>query len=548
MKSSRKIVILISLFTILISLTACGTNDKYGNGRTSKAEYNFDENIASIVVDDVELPDNPKQIMYKYSYLNYAWGCVDYGNIVCADGSVYTYDFSDYEYYESKSTAKDPISDYEFITKYADPICVLDEKTVKTLYALIQKIDLNEKFEAERDAIDAGSRSLNVSPDGETIYIIKDEGDFEGELKGEAAQTAIYYIEENVNPQIKSLREENEEQPIYITPAHSDIVTVETDDWNKPSEEKRFLIQGIDDAKRLGEMYGIDLTQYYNFEPVEYEDCVRYIAVLSPNSNKRIEGFKLVAFDFTPCYDDITDSNSDCGSIVLTEIPKNQLIMKDMIKFYEGWSRVTEFFPEGTDLEENVTALAQKFADENGLTFDADNHFLTKSYINYYFTEKDGEKLSKGINLHILFDKDNYEIIGAYDSDEDNENVPSEVPFIVYDADGSEILRADSTNEFAISPTNDVDNLILYKGQDIRELDALKDNIVMFDDIKDLDSFKETIDVADGEWFSVELYQNLYKYGDNNKEVEYFLSFTITPEYENSDTHFIFYAFDCDPQ
>lgn len=104
---------------------------------------------------------NNKKIIVEDSYINWAWGFVYRGTIICDDGSIYEFSMNDkrYKYLKSYKDLKLNIAILNNKTKYVGKISEEDLKKIKELSKDIK----SENFQKnESGGCDMGQHSIDI--------------------------------------------------------------------------------------------------------------------------------------------------------------------------------------------------------------------------------------------------------------------------------------------------------------------------------------------------------------------------------------------------
>jgi hypothetical protein len=140
----------------------------------------------------LDISPNGSDILIEDAYINYAWGFVYFGQIICADGSIYSFDAS------AKGESDHTFTEgNEFIWEYA----VLEEERVseEDLQKIIEYssgIDPNKQSKRESTAFDAGSdRILLYDYENEKEIVLIEAGDYESRNTSKNADKLVEIIE-----------------------------------------------------------------------------------------------------------------------------------------------------------------------------------------------------------------------------------------------------------------------------------------------------------------------------------------------------------------
>jgi gamma-glutamylcyclotransferase (GGCT)/AIG2-like uncharacterized protein YtfP len=140
----------------------------------------------------IDAPLNSSDILIENSYINFAWGFVYYGQVICVDGSIYSFDAS------AKGESDHTFTELsEFILEYA----VLEEERVseedlQKIREYSSGIDPNQQSKPESTAFDAGSnRILLYDYENKKEITLIESGDYESRNTSKDADKLIKIVE-----------------------------------------------------------------------------------------------------------------------------------------------------------------------------------------------------------------------------------------------------------------------------------------------------------------------------------------------------------------
>lgn len=537
----KKSVALLFVMTAALSLFACskkeGTPDNSGSQAEitqSQTEKVPDSNATptagqvSINIDEVKLPENPKQVIYNQQYTNYAEVPVDEGFMISADGNVYHYDFAcgtELWMRENGKNSGNVISDEDFITTYTLPICQLDEATLKQFYGLIQKVDMNEELKTESAGCDMGSHTKAVSVDGRNFCVLDEYGDYSGTLTGQGAADVLAFIENTVQPVISKWTVPDNLGTAYVTPGHCELVNVKNGDWTIGDSwfsSNNYLVTSKGQADYLKKIYNIDLAEYlsnYNDYYTTVFYAVMYDKVNSTGYNIEYAGCAVNSNGITPIQSEnySAPENDEIGNeseefLTIAEIPAAALFY-----FYDDgyvipeWSVLDEYNSE-------AESYALKIAEEFNGELVPDAYKFTDGSYGFQFRIREGIDRNCIFNINVMCGEQSGEIKGAVLGDYGYLTGPK----YVYDADGKMILSTDNSKPVSLNPASEQkeeDTVILYKGEDICNLDSLKNALLNISDAEGMDEFQDEVIIDDGGWYTIKLTRELKKYSDEGTSI-----------------------------
>lgn len=473
---------------------------------------------------DINLPDNPKQIIYNQNYNNNAETAVNTGYLICADGGIYYYNYAygALPWMEVESDQADKMSDFDYVTTYTTPVGCLDEAVLKEFYDLIQKVDMQEMLQTENVACDAGSRTKSISTDGVQFCILSETGDYEGELTGQGAKAALEFIDKAIKPVISDCSVPYNEENILVIPNHCEVINLKDGNWNikdssHPLESSaKYLIRTKGEADYLKEVYNIDLqdylanyTDYYSY--VYY--ALVYTKVYSTGFNIRYSCFDInsngimpiPSLDYSAPDDEFYDDGTGVQEFVtIAEIPIDSLYF-----FYNDDYAVPEWssFPEYNRVAEEY---AVKIGDDFHVDLISEKYYCSEDTCTFTFENDRNPDMVSRLILNVVCDRNSGNILGAFLLDSELQWSGSHC--CIFDAEGNIVLDEEKSKPFTLldaSEYREEDAVLLYNDEDIRCLDTMKDALLSVSDIESMDEFSDEITIVDEDWYKITLFREL---------------------------------------
>lgn len=171
----KQFLLYISFIIFIFSLSGCG----------KASDSNKDKQKITVTESDNDIENQPDysedDIIVVCNYSNYAWGYEQDGWFMDGSGNIYSYDFSNYDYYILSGNASSDYSlmdELKIIQKNSKPTKTCDKGTVNKLYREGIQIDPTADFVYEEAAYDAGQTNTYFhNPETDELILIESNGD-----------------------------------------------------------------------------------------------------------------------------------------------------------------------------------------------------------------------------------------------------------------------------------------------------------------------------------------------------------------------------------
>lgn len=538
----KKSVVLMLIMTAVLFLFSCGKEETGPEKTDSQQKASEQEKQpgtdsaeptsapaeptavpVKVVPEEVKLPDNPKQVIFNRQYRNFAEVPMNYGYLITADGGIYYYNFAyGTDISMRKEASADVLPETEFVTRYSTPVGYLEETALKEFYGLIQQVNMREKLETEHAACDAGSHTLAVSTNGVNFCILSESGDIEGKLTGPGAAATLEFIDKTVMPALSDCSVPYNEEKIYISPEHCEIVkkTAQNGEfgdlfgnWNLTS---KYLIRSREEADYLKNVYGIDLSECFSsyndyFSYMYY--AVMYNKVFSTSFDVDYAGFEINSNGILPIpsesYSAPEDEFYDDGTGVEEFLTIAEIPMDSLYCFYDDdyavpeWSSLPGYNSEAEE-------YAVKIGDDFHLKLVPEEYSCTEDTCSFTFKNAREADMPCRMVINVVCDRAGGKILGAFSMDSSLQW--GSFRCCVFDADGNIVLDEESDKPYTLiagAEQKEEDAVILYNEEDIRELDTMKASLLSVSDLDTMDEFSDVVTIADGGWYKIILSREL---------------------------------------
>jgi hypothetical protein len=177
------------ILSVLIAMIAAATMTACGDGDTAQTPPVSDNNNNEQVL----MVKGASDVLAEDSYANYAWGYQYKGVVICADGSIYTFDKNSDDIAVNVNSAQE-MNEYILNNAELSDIRVSDDDLQKIL-EYISQVDPDKHSEEKNTANDAGSYNIQIYDyAADSKVSLKETGDWESKNTSPNADKLVKLI------------------------------------------------------------------------------------------------------------------------------------------------------------------------------------------------------------------------------------------------------------------------------------------------------------------------------------------------------------------